>query len=167
MSVKSTKPAETAGKVRNAPSRRLNYGPLDNQVSYHIRRAQVQFFQGFAAAVDNPDVTPGRFGVLSLIAANPGLSQAELGAGLGIDRSTIVGLVDHLEGRGFVVRKPAPHDRRTYALELTDAGRAFQKKLQARIERHEREITGALSEGEVATLLDLLRRLTGNGVGRG
>lgn len=54
--------------------------------------------------------------------ANRGLSQSELVAALGIDRSTLVAVIHGLEKRALVKRHPSPTDRRSYALALTDAG---------------------------------------------
>src|ERR671924_1191291 len=66
-------------------------------------------------------------GVLNLLAEGP-ISQQALGEQLGIDRTTIVELIDELEQQGVVVRRRNPADRRSYALTLTPKGRAVQKR---------------------------------------
>src|SRR5260370_2591450 len=65
-------------------------------------------------------------GVLNLLAQGP-ISQHDLGAQLGIDRTTMVELIDDLEHKGVVVRRRNPADRRSYALSLTPPGRTVQK----------------------------------------
>lgn len=149
-------PVAEAGPVA---SRRLDLGSLDGMLGYHLRRAQVATFQSFAEHVRQPDITPGRFGVLALIRANPGLNQTELANTLGIDRSTMVALIDHLERRGAVVRKPSPFDRRTYALHLTPEGEQLFAELHARINQHEQAIAARLNPDERAQLVALLRRV--------
>lgn len=108
------------------------------------------------------DITPGQLGVLLLIGENPGLSQSDLGAALGIDRSTMVAVIDRLEGRGLVIRAPSPTDRRSYALQLSAEGSALLERLIPQIEAHERMIAGDLSAEERAALIGLLRRLGGD-----
>ena len=97
-------------------------GLLPELIGYNLRRAQVAVFQDFQASMAEFDITPGQFGVLILIRQNAGLSQSELGGALGIDRSTMVAVIDRLENRGLVIRAPSPTDRRSYGLRLSAAG---------------------------------------------
>lgn len=137
----------------------IENGMLDTLVGYHLRRAQVAVFADFARAMAGLDVTPGQFGVLVLIAANKGLSQSALGLALGLDRSTVVGVIDQLERRGLVVRAPAPGDRRSYALKLSAKGEILRREVARRVRMHERRIARGLSETERTALIDLLRRI--------
>src|SRR5438445_12084361 len=66
-------------------------------------------------------------GVLNRLAVGP-ISQHDLGDQLGIDRTTMVELIDDLEKQGAVIRRRNPADRRSYALSLTPRGRALQNK---------------------------------------
>jgi len=66
-------------------------------------------------------------GVLNLLAEGP-VSQQALGEQLGIDRTTMVELIDQLEQQAVVVRRRNPADRRSYALGLTPRGRTVQKR---------------------------------------
>src|SRR6266566_2361923 len=66
-------------------------------------------------------------GVLNLLAKGP-VSQQELGEQLGIDRTTIVELIDELEWQGVVLRRRNAADRRSYALGLTPKGRTVQRR---------------------------------------
>ena len=88
-----------------------------------------------------------------------GQSQQALASRLQIPKSRMVAIVDELERRGILERRPNPDDRRVHALHLTDEGRellgaAFQLALA-----HERRISGALSDEERARLLELLARV--------
>jgi len=132
---------------------------LPDLLGYQLRRAQIAVFQNFAQAMADFDITPGRFGVLEVIAANSGLSQSELGAILGLDRSTVVAVIDRLEKDGLVRRLRSPNDRRSHALRLSDKGAVTLAVLEQRVAAHERDIAGALSAAERKTLLDLLARV--------
>ena len=137
----------------------ISLGLLPRLLGYNLRRAQVAVFQNFTEVVGASELTPGQFGVLVVIDANPGLSQTQLGNALGIDRSTVVAVIDRLESRGLVARQAAPNDRRSHALHLTDDGKATLRRLTERVRAHEREIAKHLSAEEQARLVQLLSRV--------
>lgn len=140
---------------RNAPE----FGLLPDLLGYHLRRAQLAVFQDFAATVDGATITPGQFGVLALIDANPGLSQTRLGEILGIDRSTVVGVIDKLEARGLVERAAGLEDRRAHALRLSPSGAKQFRALTRRVRRHESRVAKRLSAPERDLLIMLLQRI--------
>ena len=112
------KPPSTA----RSPS--LDRGLLPSLMGYALRRAQSAVFADFAAtfAKAGEALTPGEFGLLVLVDRNEGLSQMALARALGIDRSTLVPILDRLQARDLLVRRPSPTDGRTHALALTSAG---------------------------------------------
>ncbi len=132
---------------------------LTSLLGYHLRRAQIAVFQHFAETMGAAEITPGQFGVLSVIHTNPGLSQTQLGNALGIDRSTVVAVIDRLEQRNLVMRAPSPSDRRSHALHLSEDGLALLRRLEAMVRAHEQHIARDLSEDEKVTLLRLLDRV--------
>jgi DNA-binding MarR family transcriptional regulator len=138
---------------------RLDMGILPELIGYHLRRAQVAVFQNFVQAMAGVELTPGQFGVLQVISRNPGLSQTELGNAIGIDRSTVVAVIDKLESRDFVVRAPSPTDRRSYALRLSERGTRLLADLERRVRAHDEAIAQGLSSAERRTLIGLLERL--------
>ncbi|HET8727086.1 MAG TPA: MarR family transcriptional regulator [Alphaproteobacteria bacterium] len=153
--------ARQAVRKRARTADETDYGLLPQLLGYNLRRAQVAVFANFQQATGPFDLTPGQFGVLILIRENAGLSQSELGNALGIDRSTMVAVIDRLEARGLVVRAASPKDRRSYALRLSAAGESLVDEMTPRIRAHEAAIAKDLSEAEKATLIDLLSRLAG------
>lgn len=144
-------------------SGKLALGLLPELVGYNLRKAQIAVFQNFQAAVSPHDITPGQFGVLTLIRENSGLSQSELGTAVGIDRSTMVAVIDRLESRGLVVRAPSPRDRRSYALRLSPEGERLLDDVVPRIRAHEKTMTKDLSRHEVQALITLLAKVARNG----
>lgn len=137
----------------------VELGMLRSLIGYHLRRAQVAVFQHFADTMGEADITPGQFGVLSVIAGNPGLSQTQLGNALGIDRSTVVAVIDRLESRGLVLRMAAPNDRRSHALQLSAEGARLLQRLEEMVRAHERHISRDLSAEDQRQLLNLLDRV--------
>jgi DNA-binding MarR family transcriptional regulator len=139
----------------------LNVGVLRDLLGYGLRRAQVRAFQDFAVAMSPFEVSPGQLGVLLLVDANPGVNQSALARAMGLDRSTIVAVIDRLERRDLVSREPSPDDRRSHALVLTRTGRKFLSDVRPHLERHEARLAGDLSEAERKTLTSLLNRING------
>jgi len=140
---------------RPNPSR-LAQGELSGLIGYRLRRAQQELFRDFAASI--PDLSPGRAGLLMLIEANPGVTQSRLAQAMALDRSTMVGVLDALEARGWLERRKGA-DRRTNGLWLTRSGRALLVRVKRRIAHHEARVTARLSGTERARLLVLLGKL--------
>jgi DNA-binding MarR family transcriptional regulator len=151
MDAKSEKP------VRNGDG--IGRGMLTSLLGYHLRRAQIAVFQHFAASMGAAAITPGQFGVLTVIDSNPGLSQTQLGNALGIDRSTVVAVIDRLESRGLVTRAVSPSDRRSHALRLSDEGTRLLHRVEELVRGHERHIARDLSAEDKQRLIDLLDRV--------
>jgi len=129
---------------------------LPELIGYRLRLAQQAVFRDYAGAV--PEVSPGRVGMLVLVEANPGVTQSALARALGLDRSTMVGLVDALEERGVLERRRG-EDRRTNGLWLTRAGRALLARIKRRIAQHEKRVAAQLTPLERAQLIALLGKL--------
>jgi len=134
-------------------------GILPELLGYHLRHAQLAVFADFARSMAGIDLTPGQFGVLVRIAASPGLTQSALGRAVGIERSTVVAVIDRLEKRGLVVRGEAAGDRRANALSLSSEGLKLLREATRRVRRHERRIARGLSLAEVRLMIGLLRKV--------
>ena len=136
----------------------LKPGPLPDLLGYRLRLAQQAVFRDFARNVS--DLPPGRVGILLLVDANPGVTQSRLAHAVGLDRSTLVGVLHGLEARDLVERRRG-EDRRTNGLWLTRAGRALMATLKQRIRVHERRVAARLTTTERTQLLTLLEKLAG------
>lgn len=141
----------------NRARKDLRQGVLPRLIGYRLRLAQQAVFRDFASSVG--ELSPGRVGMLMLIEANPGVAQGRLAEAVGLDRSTMVGVVDGLEERGLIERRRGA-DRRTNGLWLTRTGRALVARLRRRIERHERRVASRLGATEREQLLILLDKLS-------
>lgn len=141
-------------------SRELSPGLLPQILGYHLRRTQVAIFEHFSTTVGKEiDITPGLFGMLQVIAANPGLAQSRLAEAMGVNRSTIVKVVDRLERRGLIIREPSPTDSRSRRLLLAKGARAALQRMERLVLEHEKEFTAVLSTSELEVLIELLERL--------
>ncbi len=139
----------------------IDLGFLPELVGYQLRRAQIQTFQHFAATLGADDMRPGWFGLLVIVARNPGLSQTRLARALGVDGSTMVAMIDRMEARGWVARERSKTDRRSHELHLTDDGIALLDRITPLVRDHDAAIAADLSGAEAEELLRLLRKVTG------
>ncbi|MDP2378568.1 MarR family winged helix-turn-helix transcriptional regulator [Reyranella sp.] len=140
---------------------KLDRGVLPTLLGYVLRRAQSAVFADFAATFQaaGAALTPGEFGLLVLVARNTGLSQMALARALGIDRSTLVPILDRLQARGLLVRRRSPNDGRTHALALTASGDKALVRFTGLVRTHEKRIASRLSTTETRTLIGLLEKV--------
>ena len=141
----------------------LDRGLLPSLLGYMLRRTQSAVFDDFAAtfARAGEALTPGEFGLLVLVDRNAGLSQMALARALGIDRSTLVPILDRLQARGLLLRHRSPTDGRTHALALTPVGEKALARFARLVRTHEKRIASRLSSAETRTLIDLLEKVHG------
>ncbi|MEV5830636.1 MarR family transcriptional regulator [Spirillospora sp. NPDC052242] len=87
------------------------------------------------------------------------VSQRDLIDRIGIDKSTMVRLVDELEDGGLVSRERTPQDRRAYSIVLTPRGEETLAEARRIAQEAGDEIFGGFTGPERRRLVDLLRRL--------
>jgi DNA-binding MarR family transcriptional regulator len=111
-----------------------------------------------AEALESVGLTPALFGLLNVLGAREGAIQQELGSAMGIDRSTMVLLIDELEAAGLAKRRPHPKDRRAREVAITPKGRRVLEQGRRMARQVEDEVLGGLNANERRELLELLRR---------
>jgi len=137
----------------------VDLGPLPNYIGFAIRRAQLYVLDDFIRSLEKLDLRPGMFSTLTVIERNPGLNQSEVSASLGIQRTNFVIMVQELERRQLIERRPSKNDKRSYALYLTRKGKNFLKKAQALQAEHEVRMTEKLGADGRDQLLELMQKL--------
>ena len=111
-----------------------------------------------ADALATVGLTPALFALLNVIGAREGAIQQELGSALGIDRSTMVSLIDQLESAGLAKRRPSATDRRAREIAITPKGRRLLQRARRMISQVEDEVLAGLTAEERRDLETLLRR---------
>lgn len=132
---------------------------LEDSLGFLLKRAQMAVFHDFIRTFVPEDIRPAQFSVLIVIERNPGLKQSQVSEVLSIKRTNFVPLLDGLEARGLVKRKPAPTDRRSHALHLTAKGRALVIRLRALWAEHNARACGVIGPEGSAYLFGVLSRL--------
>jgi DNA-binding MarR family transcriptional regulator len=138
-------------------------GPVPEELSgfpgYLLARLGEASRRRFAQALAPEELHPRQFGAMTIIAAHPGLNQQELHKRSAIDASSMVTVIDELEGKGLAERRADPGDRRARAVFLTPAGEQKLERARALAGRLQGELFGGLTAQERDTLLRLLRKL--------
>jgi DNA-binding MarR family transcriptional regulator len=125
---------------------------LLSQVGIHASRR-------FAERIAEVDLNPPLFRILNLIDAAAGRSQQAIGEAIQVPPSRMVALVDELEQRGLVERRPNPADRRIRALHLTRKGRSALTRGREIARAHEAELTRGMSDSDRTRLTRLLQKM--------
>jgi DNA-binding MarR family transcriptional regulator len=112
----------------------------------------------FAAAVAELDLAPMQAKALHELDVEPPISMRELAERLRSDPSNVTGLIDRLEARGLVERRPDPKDRRIKGLALTSAGAKMRECLFARLYSAPRSVA-ELSQRDQRILKNVLQRI--------
>ena len=141
----------------------VDLGPLSGLVGYHLRRAWAAVGSDYFRTVEPGGTRQVLFGVLSVISANPGINQGNVGRILGVQRPNMVALVNELIGNGWVERTIDSVDRRAFILNLTPAGAEAIAATLALIREHEERMLSDLSAQERRTLIHLLGRVEARG----
>ncbi len=126
---------------------------------YLFRRMQqiaVSIFMEECSAVD---LTPVQFAAMVAIGNHPGIDATRLSAVIAFDRSTLGSVIERLETKLYVARKPAAEDKRVKLLYLTKAGATLLHEIVPAVERAQQRMLQPLKPGDRRTLLALLTQL--------
>ncbi|WP_189051671.1 MarR family winged helix-turn-helix transcriptional regulator [Aliidongia dinghuensis] len=156
------KSAETAPSVENGNLNTIetvDVGPLPTILGYALRRAQLAVFKEFQARFEAINIRPSQFGILTVIARNPGIKQTQVSEALYIKRANLVRLLDELEARDLIRRDASVHDRRSHSLNLTAYGTLFvaqMEEIHRQLEDHLADLLGKEAKASLLKMLHLL-----------
>jgi DNA-binding MarR family transcriptional regulator len=113
----------------------------------------------FGERVSRLNLTPPDAGILRMLGTSGGLSQQELSTRLGIHPSRLVAILDALEDRRLVERRPNADDRRQYALHLTEKGQGMLSEIGRIGREHIDSLCASLTAAEREQLGELLQKI--------
>lgn len=132
---------------------------LDALPGHHIRRLHQIAVAVFLQETEAHGITPVQFAALQAVANAPGLDQRSLAARVGLDTSTLAGVIDRLETRGWMQRNASPEDKRVRLLTLTAEGRRLLRGVVPDMQRAQERILAPLAKGERKEFMRMLRVL--------
>jgi DNA-binding MarR family transcriptional regulator len=136
---------------------------LTEMPGHLIRRLQQIAVAAFLQESEAFALTPVQFAALQAVAAQPRMDQRTLSGLIGLDTSTVAGVVDRLEARGLLQRQASPEDRRVRLLVPTASGRLLLADAVPAMLRAQQRILEPLPPADRTEFLRMLRLLvTGN-----
>jgi DNA-binding MarR family transcriptional regulator len=126
---------------------------------HYIRRLQQIAVAIFLQETERHGITPVQYAALHKVGIAPGIDQRTLARSVGLDTSTIAGVVDRLEGRGLMQRSASPGDRRVRLLGLTEAGHDLLNAIEPDMLRAQDRILAPLPKAEQAEFMRMLGAL--------
>ena len=117
-------------------------------LGYLLRQAAGAYRLRMERALADIEVTPPQFSVLTMLAAYPGHSNADLARIALLTPQTVSVIVSNLLRRGAVVRRPHAVHGRIQHLELSKSGRALLTKCRIRAHAVERDLAAGVSSAE-------------------
>jgi DNA-binding MarR family transcriptional regulator len=122
------------------------------RLGYLLKHAQLAYSELAQSAFTSLDIRPHAWAALTALDKPGERSQTEVAAMLGVDRTTMVALVDELQGRGLVERLPHAEDRRKNVVRLTAAGRRVMREGAKAADECERRFLAPLDDADAQTL---------------
>ena len=136
-------------------------GPrLSGRLTYRLKRALVDLETLHEQHLGPSGVNVRELALLQFLDGREPESQQQAAAHLGLDRTTMVGLLDSLEGKNLVARRPDAEDRRRNVVVLTDAGQVKLREATHASDTAEQELLAPLDVREAAQFRALLERVT-------
>jgi DNA-binding MarR family transcriptional regulator len=128
-------------------------------LGYLLKHVQQRFFELIAAELAPAGINGREAAVLRAIDNPQPLAQGDIARRMGIDRTTMVALIDDLQERGLVRRRQDPDDRRKNVVELTDAGQHITRQATQAGEQAERTFLSPLSADQAEQFKKTLHAL--------
>ncbi|QGZ48791.1 MULTISPECIES: MarR family winged helix-turn-helix transcriptional regulator [Streptomyces] len=133
--------------------------PLTLEVVELIGTVVARYYEEYEQAAAQHSLTGAQARVLGLLSLEP-VPMRKIAQKLKCEPSNVTGIVDRLESRGLVERRPDPADRRVKLAATTPEGRDTARRLRDSLD-FAREPLGQLTEVERTLLRDLLKRMLG------
>ena len=133
-------------------------------LGYLLKHAHLALEGYTDAALARFGITSRDLGALRVIAGGEAKSQQDVAGILGVDRTSMVALLDALEQAGIVARRPSEQDRRRNVIELTKRGREIVVQAEQSSLAVEKEFIGILGDDGASDLRRALGSLVGSPV---
>ena len=132
---------------------------VESLPGHSIRRLQQIAVAIFLQETEAFGITPIQFAVMGKLQEKANLDQKTVAKSIGLDTSTIGGVIDRLEARGLVQRNAAENDRRVHLLSLTQDGYHLLSEVGPAVLMAQERILSPLTSDEQTAFLNMLQRL--------
>lgn len=146
----------------NRPSRAVTEPPTPSYrrvPAYLIRRLQMISTALVAEEFEDEDMPVSQWAVLTIIENHPEIDQSRLAEVASIDKTNTGRLVDQLEAKGLVERRPHDSDRRVWMLRCTQLGHKTRKRLRPRALATQEQLLSCLEPADREHFIELMSRV--------
>ena len=126
---------------------------------YLFRRMQQIAVSIFVEECRSFDLTPVQYAALVAIHTHPGIDATRLSAVIAFDRSTLGSVIERLQAKDYIERRPAPEDKRIKLLYLTKPGAVILREIIPAVERAQARMLEPLKPADRKALMGLLVQL--------
>ncbi len=137
----------------------LSMDAVYGKPGYLFRRIQQIAVAIFVEECRAYDLTPVQYASLVAIQSHPGIDATRLSAVIAFDRSTLGNVIERLEAKGHITRKPAREDKRVKLLYMTRSGAALLRKIMPSVDRAQARMLQPLKAADRRILMALLAQL--------
>jgi MarR family transcriptional regulator, lower aerobic nicotinate degradation pathway regulator len=126
---------------------------------YLFRRMQQIAVSIFIEECRTFDLTPVQYAALIAIQTHPGIDATRLSAVIAFDRSTLGSVIERLQSKGLIERKPDSEDKRVKLLTITKQGASLLREIMPAVDRAQARMLQPLKPADRKTLTSLLAQL--------
>lgn len=132
---------------------------IEECINYLLTGAQHKVFIEMKNALKSLDLTPIQYGVLKCIWQFDMSNPKEIAEFLGVENSTISGILDRMEGKGLLIREIDVKDRRHIKICLNDSAKKLEKSVDKIVEKVNRDVLQDFSDEEIRQIKQYLRKI--------
>jgi DNA-binding MarR family transcriptional regulator len=140
-------------------SKSLTMDAVYTKPGYLFRRMQQIAVAIFVEECSEFELTPVQYAALVAIRTHPGIDATRLSAVIAFDRSTLGNVIERLETKGLIERRPAAQDKRVKLLYLTKPGASLLRDIMPAVDRAQARMLQPLKPADRKSLMALLSQL--------
>ena len=135
---------------------------LQECINFLLTVTQNSVYTYFKKELQQLDVTPVQYATLKCQWEQDGQMPSQLAETLGLDSSTVTGLLSRLEDKALIERSFSTDDRRKVIVHLTKAGKALEEPVNRIITKANLDVTNGLSKTDLDVFHKYLRVISDN-----
>lgn len=128
-----------------------------NCINYLLTGAQHEVFQLISEKLLPYDVTPGQYGVLNCLWRQEATTPKDMARVLGLETTTVSGVLDRMQKKGLIERDVDPNDRRCVHVRLTERGMALERPVLSVVDEVNHQVWSLFPKEDADKLASCLR----------
>ena len=135
---------------------------ISNCINFILYNAQNSVFGYFKRQLQEFDITPSQYALLSFLWAQDGQTPSQLAQAMHLDTSSITGILSRMEKKDLICRVYSQEDRRSVSIHLRDEGKALWSQVDKVMEEANKKITQGLDTAHYQEFLSYLNLIENN-----